>query len=240
MQGPLRVITYNLRKGKGANGRSQIEMAELGAALVDQQADLVLCQEVFHCARKERSQTGHLSEALGLRGFYGPNKHRDVGHHGNSTFSRLSAERFINHDISTNRIERRGALYVRFSLGDQPLHVLNVHLGLSGGQRRAQMAAIEGILEELCGKHEPVLMAGDFNDWRHDLEPFVVSKLGFENALAGKGHVPVPTWHARRPLLSLDRIYVRNLKPKVAGRLDGGRFHELSDHLPLIAELEPA
>jgi endonuclease/exonuclease/phosphatase family metal-dependent hydrolase len=109
----IRVLTYNIRKGKGASGRATIDMGAMGEAMRAHPIDLVLCQEVFHCARTGASQSGHLAEALGFDSYYGANKFREMGHHGNTTLTRLRVQHFENHDISTNRVERRGALYVR-------------------------------------------------------------------------------------------------------------------------------
>lgn len=237
MDSRLRVITYNIRKGKGPDGRSPIEMTDIGRALSEHSADLVLCQEVFHCARTGASQSGRLARAMGLPCYYGANKFRVVGHHGNSTFTHHKVDHFVNHDISTNRIERRGALYVRLTLGGRPLHVLNVHLGLNGWQRQVQVKSIEALLAQVAQPGDPVLLAGDFNDWRLELDRRIVNGLGFVNALGDHDPSVGRTWHARRPVFALDRIYIRNLKVERSGRFDGEPWSGLSDHLPLFAEL---
>jgi endonuclease/exonuclease/phosphatase family metal-dependent hydrolase len=197
----------------------------------------MLCQEVFHCARTGASQSGHLADALGLDSYYGANKFREIGHHGNTTLTRLRVQHFENHDISTNRIERRGALYVRVAFGQTSLHVFNVHLGLNQWQRARQMQNLADLVDQRCGKTDPVLLAGDFNDWHRKLERSIVNDFGFHNAFAGFDEAAIHTWHAKRPVLSLDRIYVRNLQTISAERLSGQPFSELSDHLPLWAEL---
>lgn len=235
----LRVVTYNIRKGKGANGRSAVEMRHLGEALAAQGVDIALCQEVFHCARTGNSQTRHLAEALGFESYYGKNKTRSVGHHGNSTFTRLKVDLYENHDLSVNRIERRGALYARMHIADRMLHVFNVHLGLSGGQRKAQIDRIADLVHQLCRDDEPVLLAGDFNDWGRVLTDAVCREMGFADVFADHAEHEIRTWHARRPVFALDRIYVRNLKPVLAKRLTGEPWSDLSDHLPLVAELVP-
>jgi endonuclease/exonuclease/phosphatase family metal-dependent hydrolase len=236
---PFRVITYNIRKGKGPNGRTAVDMRRIGQALSAFDADLILCQEVFHCARTGASQSGGLAQEMGLSSYYGANKFRAIGHHGNTTFTRLSVQRFDNHDISTNRIERRGALYVRLALDGVPLHVFNVHLGLNRWQRQKQMRQIGELVTEVRERHEPVLLAGDFNDWRGDLEGFIRGELGFDDPFAGQAPAERRTWHARRPVFSLDRIYTMNLETVEASRLAGEPWSELSDHLPLMAQLGP-
>jgi endonuclease/exonuclease/phosphatase family metal-dependent hydrolase len=82
-----------------------------------------------------------------------------------------------------------------------------------------------------------VLLAGDFNDWRRELDHVIVDRLGFRNAFAAHAPEASRTWHARRPLFSLDRIYIRNAEVARAERLEGAPWSELSDHLPLLAEL---
>jgi endonuclease/exonuclease/phosphatase family metal-dependent hydrolase len=231
----LRVATYNIRKGKGHSGRLQVGMDSIGGALAGEDADVVLCQEVFHCARTGASQSERLGDALGLSPYYGANKHRTVGHHGNATFTRLEVEHAQNHDISTNPIERRGVLHTRVAWRGTTLHVFNVHLGLGGRQRFTQLARIAELFERNCAPREPVLFAGDFNDWTGRLHA-AVTELGFESALGDLR--TMPTWHARRPVLSLDRIYTKNLQTVRGRRLEGSPWSELSDHLPLIADLE--
>jgi endonuclease/exonuclease/phosphatase family metal-dependent hydrolase len=233
----LRVLTYNIRKGKGANGRSTIPMSELGRALRGHPIDVLLCQEVFHCARTGHSQSGHLAQELGLESYYGANKFREIGHHGNTTLTRLRVLHFQNHDISTNRIEKRGALYVRVGLSKRTVHVFNVHLGLNQGQRLAQVRKVSELMEEHCAQGDPVLLAGDFNDWNERLDRTIVGDLGFRNAFSDQAPQAKRTWHARRPVFSLDRIYVKNLEPRSVERLSGEPWSELSDHLPLWADL---
>ncbi len=236
----LCVLTYNIRKGKGADGKSKVEMTELGKAMRGHPIDLVLCQEVFHCARTGSSQSSHLATELGFDSYYGGNKFREIGHHGNTTLTRLRVRHFENHDISTNRIEKRGALYVCVSFGRKPLHVFNVHLGLNQWQRASQIAQVGEIMGERCKPGEPVLLAGDFNDWHKKLDRLVTRDLGLQNAFEGHDERTIRTWHAKRPVFNLDRIYTRNLVTKRAERFAGEPWSELSDHLPLWAELTVA
>lgn len=231
----LRLLTYNIRKGKGADGRSEVSMSDLGQALRGHAPDLLLCQEVFHCSRGGASQSGHLAGELAFDSYYGANKFRRVGHHGNSTFTHLQVEHFENHDLSTNPVERRGALYTRLPWRGRRLHVFNVHLGLNSWQRLTQLQQIEEILGRVCQGSDPVVLAGDFNDWRRQLHSVVVNGLGFEDVFDGAELGEIRTWHSRRPVFALDRIYTRNLDVAERGRLHGGAWTELSDHLPLWA-----
>jgi endonuclease/exonuclease/phosphatase family metal-dependent hydrolase len=237
MSHELRLMTYNIRKGKGANGRAKNSMPRLSDALETLKVDLLLCQEVFHGEKERVSQSALLARNLQMNCYYGANKFRQVGHHGNTTFTRLKVERFENHDISTNRLEKRGALYLRLKFNSGSLHVFNVHLGLNKIQRREQLMRIQRMVPERCGDDDPVVLAGDFNDWSRRLDRTVVEQLGFRNAFADLEHKETRTWHARKPLFNLDRIYLKNLTVKKVERLNGEPWSRLSDHLPLLAEV---
>ena len=50
--------------------------------------------------------------------------------------------------------------------------------------------------------------------------------------------IRLPTYPSRLPLLHLDRIFVRGLRPVSAQVPHGRAWARMSDHLPLIAELE--
>ena len=232
-----RLVTYNIRKGKGAAGRER-QITALGRALESHKLDVVLCQEVFHTRTPGASQSALLAQALDMRAYYEPNKQRRIGHHGNATFTRLAVERLKNYDISTNRIERRGALYLKLQLGSRPLHILNVHLGLNERQRITQISRIETIIALSCASDDAVILAGDFNDWTRRLDSLITHGLAFQNAFAHLRRAESSTWHARRPLFNLDRVYVRNVTVRRTRRLNGHPWRDLSDHLPLWVELE--
>jgi endonuclease/exonuclease/phosphatase family metal-dependent hydrolase len=235
MSEKLRLITYNIRKGKGANGREKVILYDISRALSRMSADLLLCQEVFHSEKGDVSQSAFLADALQLDSYYGANKFRTVGHHGNTTFTHLAVHSVENHDISTNWIERRGALYVKARFGRRPLHVFNVHLGLNKRQRITQIGKLAKILPKKCLHNDPVILAGDFNDWNGRLEELIINDLGFNNALKDLEYKA--TWHAQRPVFNLDRIYLKNLVVTNVARLSGNPWTRLSDHLPLMAEV---
>jgi len=238
MSKQLRVVTYNIRKGKGASGRQRSGVTALGRALASHKLDILMCQEVFHSRLSGTSQSALIGQAVDLHPYYEPNKRRRVGHHGNATFTDLPVEYVCNFDISTNRIEHRGALYTYMEVDGRPLHVLNVHLGLNYRQRLKQISRIEKILALHTGAGDSVILAGDFNDWHERLDEPIVRGLGLHNAFRNVRGSKRYTWHARRPIFNLDRIYVRNLSVVKARRLSGKPWQDLSDHLPLWVELK--
>jgi endonuclease/exonuclease/phosphatase family metal-dependent hydrolase len=234
----LRFVTYNIRKGLGASGRSLTAFEELTEALRRREPDVVLVQEVFHPSDDEaRHQSKSLASKLGMTSFYEPNKHRRIGHHGNATVTKHTIVDSQNYDISTNRFERRGALYCHLDVSGKPLHVLNVHLGLNQRQRVAQIGMIREIMDARVPDDAAFVLAGDFNDWNRYLDPIIQRDLRVENSL-GPDAPLARTWPAKRPVFCLDRVYVRNLATHRTTRLTGDPWTVLSDHLPLWAELE--
>jgi endonuclease/exonuclease/phosphatase family metal-dependent hydrolase len=231
----VKVVTYNLHKGLG-RARNSILAAAI-RALADRQPDLVLCQEVFHGAREAIAQCTQISEMLGLAHAFGPNVFRRVGCHGNATFSRLPAARFVNVDITQSMLERRGMLRTWFQGETGPFEALNVHFSLTGRQRRRQW---ERLLEALPEDPDvPMLAAGDFNDWAGTLDRFARRLPGMRNVLWELPARQRRSFPARRPMLSLDRIYVRGFAVREVRVLHGSPWDQLSDHLPVEAVLEP-
>jgi endonuclease/exonuclease/phosphatase family metal-dependent hydrolase len=236
LQSTVRLLTYNIRKGKGASGRDRM-LPSLSAELAGRPMDILMCQEVFHSHCGAETQSAQLASATGLRAYYEPNCHRKVGHHGNATLTSLPVERLENHDVSTYALERRGVLYVRLALGSRPLHVFNTHLSLSQGQRKTQVKRIAALVEERCGPKDPVILAGDFNDWNGAIDRLITGELGFTNAF-GTAELAAPTWHSRVPVFNLDRVYLKNCEPGDAARLAGDPWSTLSDHLPLSVAVD--
>jgi endonuclease/exonuclease/phosphatase family metal-dependent hydrolase len=231
----VKVITYNLHKGVGRARQSILEAAI--AAIAERAPDLVLCQEVFHGAREAVLQCAHISETLGLSHVFGPNVFRPQGCYGNATFSRLQAARFVNVDITQSMIERRGMLRTWFAGEHGPFEVLNVHFSLTGRQRRRQW---ERLLEALPADLDvPVVAGGDFNDWSGALDRRARRIPGLRNVLWELPARARRSFPARRPMLPLDRIYVRGFAVREVRVLHGPPWDQLSDHLPLETILEP-
>ena len=65
----------------------------------------------------------------------------------------------------------------------------------------------------------------------------LASSLGMTEAFKSCHGKLSATFPAKLPVLSLDRIYVRNLSVKDAWVHTGKPWSQLSDHLPISAEL---
>jgi endonuclease/exonuclease/phosphatase family metal-dependent hydrolase len=83
-----------------------------------------------------------------------------------------------------------------------------------------------------------LVVAGDFNDWSERLdEP--MRAIGLTRAHGpGQRAAQRLTFPSRVPLFSLDRIYTRALHCTSIFVPRGPAWARMSDHLPLVAELE--
>ena len=85
---------------------------------------------------------------------------------------------------------------------------------------------------------EPLLIAGDFNDWGEKLdEP--MRDIGLQRGVASDGRSAHRlTFPALVPVFALDRVYLRGLRCRSTIVPRGMAWARMSDHLPLVAELE--
>ena len=120
---------------------------------------------------------------------------------------------------------------------DRPVHCVCVHLGLMAGSRRRQMEALAERMEELAPGNAPLIIAGDFNDWRNEADTLLAERLGLCEVFAGSDGNPGRSFPARLPMLRLDRIYVRGFSVQQAQVHVGGSWSKISDHAALSAQL---
>ena len=243
---PLTVVTYNIHKGFSALGR-RLVVHEIRERLQSLEPDVVFLQEVQgihhrHSTKHETWPAGAQHEFLAHEGAhtaYGMNAVYQDGHHGNAIVSRYPIVRSENLDISHHALESRGLLHCELGVPgwDEPLHCINVHLGLWARSRRFQLGWLRDRIVAAVPPNAPLVVAGDFNDWRGIATALLERELGmaevFHRALGRHAR----SFPARLPLLSLDRIYVRGLEVGGARRLAEASWSRLSDHVALSATL---
>ncbi|QBF29077.1 EEP domain-containing protein [Pseudomonas tructae] len=240
----LRVMTVNAHKGFSPLNRHYV-LPELREAVRSENADLVFLQEVLGShrqhGRRHRNwsdvpQYEFLADSLWPVFAYGRNAVYPEGEHGNALLSKFPILRHDNLDVSVHGTEQRGLLHAVLALpADTQLHTVCVHLGLDERQRQQQLRLLCQLLHSLPGD-APVIVAGDFNDWRLRAD-LVLGECGLHEVFRQAHGRPARSFPARWPLLCLDRIYLRNacaMAPKVMGRRP---WTHLSDHLPLTVQV---
>ena len=238
------VLSMNVHKGLSPLHRHST-IYQLREKMRSQHPDLLFLQELQqeHRGRVRRfSQwplaelTHFLSEDFWHDWHYGKNVEYRDGHHGNAILSKHSQQKGSNYDISAYRFESRGLLHSVTTLDgmDQPIHCFCVHLALFERGRERQLEAIIKHIQDLT-QNGPTIVAGDFNDWRNRVSA-PMKAAGFDEVFELLTGSPAKTFPSVKPLLAMDRIYVRGIKVHSAEILH--EWLNLSDHLGITAELE--
>jgi len=246
----ITLASYNMHKAVGLDGRR--DPHRVLKVLQEIDADVVALQEADKRMGGRGSTVPH--ELIDNHGLYQPvhlgvrhkrrlegmRKHadrllkldtRNIGWHGNAILVKRHVGVLSCAALDLPTLEPRGAVLAELLIGDHPLRVIGMHLDLSGLWRRRQMRAILDAIARRPQKMPTVLM-GDTNEWRtaagclRELEP--------EFQLAQTG----PSFHARHPVASLDRIIVhKDLNVQAAGVHMSETARRASDHLPIWARV---
>jgi endonuclease/exonuclease/phosphatase family metal-dependent hydrolase len=243
----LRVATYNIHKGFSFFSR-RLVIHELRESLRMLGADIVFLQEVHgsherHAVRyvnwPASPQYEFLADAVWGDYAYGKNAVYRGGHHGNAILSRYPILRWDNQDVSTHRFERRGLLHCEITPPGwkEPLHCVCVHLGLLGRGRGRQLELLRQRIERLVPATSPLIVAGDFNDWRFRVAHEFAQPLRLYEAFELVTGMPARSFPAVLPLMSLDRIYVRGFHVRHVRAHHGRAWARISDHAALATTL---
>ena len=249
MTATLRVVTLNIHKGLSQFNRRMV-IHELREGLRALAPDLVFLQEVQglnqrHALRFAAWPGEPQHEFLAgedWKHVYGRNRVHQYGHYGNAILSRYPILSSENEDVSDHRFERRGLLHtvVKVPGWKRNLHCICVHLSLHERGRRRQLDAIGARLEEFADRRLPIIVAGDFNDWRQRASRILEHRLGMTDVSVAAVGRHQRTFPSLLPLLRLDRIYVRGFKVARSQVHRGAPWSLLSDHLALSADLKRA
>ena len=241
----MKVLTVNTHKGFTAFNRRFI-LPELREAVRETKADLVFLQEVLGLHEKHSSRYDHwpqvsqyefLADSMWSDFAYGRNAVYPDGHHGNAVLSKYPIKSYRNLDVSITGPERRGLLHCVLQVpGHDQVHAICVHLSLLESHRQLQIVLLNQLLKSLppC---DPVIIAGDFNDWRMHANAALSQRDDLHEVFERHHGKLAKTYPARWPLARLDRIYFRNASSQNPTILGSKPWTHLSDHLPLAVEV---
>ncbi len=185
-------------------------------------ADVLFLQEVQGVHRRHarryrnwpvKPQHEFIADTVWHEVAYGRNAVYQHGHHGNAVLSRYPIVAQTNQDISAHAFESRGMLHCVLQLkrGLPSLHCINIHLGLFERGRRWQVHALCERIREAVPMNAPLIIAGDFNDWRRKADRTLQEELGVVEVFEEARGRPARTFPAVMPVFRLDRIYSRAL-----------------------------
>ncbi|KZX60337.1 hypothetical protein A3709_12160 [Halioglobus sp. HI00S01] len=241
----IKALTYNIHKGY-TTGNRKFMLESMRDRITETEADIVFLQEIHGTAIQTDAQKRKFSypeqphfEFLADQAWphyaYGRNAIYRKGDHGNAILSRYPFVAWENIDVSKFPRSSRSILHgiIEIPGAAKPLHTLCVHLGLLEQERKEQLQALTARIDQHVPGDEPMIIAGDFNDWRRRAENHLHDDLNLTELFAelqGRHARTFPVW---APLLPVDRIYYRGITPLSCDRLCRGHWRDLSDHAAL-------
>lgn len=238
----VRVITLNIHKGFTVGNRAFI-LDELRTELRASDADIVFLQEVIGEHKRHQSnihdwpakpQFEYLAETIWPHHVYGKNAIYEEGHHGNAILSHHPFKTTRNIDVSVSRASQRGILHGVIAGG---IHLLCIHFGLFHGERRKQVNQLSFYVENKIPPKAPIILAGDFNDWRSRSDRVLTERLGLRDAYKSIHGKRAKTFPVLYPVLPVDRIYVRGCEINHCDILRGQHWSFFSDHCAIYADI---
>ncbi|SEN19036.1 Metal-dependent hydrolase, endonuclease/exonuclease/phosphatase family [Sphingomonas gellani] len=229
----IKVASYNMRKGIGADRRRNPERILDVLAEID--ADIIALQEAD---RRFGARAGVLPlRLLEDHSDWKPVGFRmrpdSMGWHGNAILIRKSASVVDCCPIHLPALEPRGAVMADVDAAGLAMRIVGMHLDLSGLWRRRQAAAVMAHVAARADTR-PTVMMGDLNDWT--AASGCLRDFGRDYRFAETG----PSFHARRPIGRLDRIMVsQDLRIVDCGVHASAAARKASDHLPVWATIAP-
>ena len=227
----VRVMTYNLRFGELAS------LEELAHHIKYFKPDFVALQEVD--SKTDRKRTPHqkgkdfiseLAYHTGMFGLYGKTIDYSTGYYGIGMLSKypyISVQKImLPHPVKEH--ERRAMLEGLFEMGNDTIVFTSTHLDVNSQETRAEQ--IKFITGHFKNYKYPVILGGDFNA-RHYSEAIRGMDSWFA---ASNDDFGMPAW---KPVIKIDYLFVY---PQKGWRVISTQTVQslLSDHLPIITELE--
>lgn len=240
----LKVMTYNIHSCVDMNGMVDIDKIEKVIAHLD--PDVVALQEVD--SNKQRTlymdQAKCLAQGLNMNYQFFSLMNSGSEKYGLAILTKFSLikikfDRFPTVK-SKQKVERRGAMWVRIQTPQGDVNVINTHLGLQMKERLHQIRALLGKdwLSDILGK-QPLIICGDFNAGiRSPVYREISAHLADAQKVENHKDYPKNTFFSRYPIMRLDHIFFSKQFATLRRVIVPGdkATRIASDHLPVFAE----
>lgn len=230
----LRIATYNVHRCRGLDGRTN--PSRIADVIRDIEPDVIALQEVVGAGPASAGHAEELGALLGMGWVMAPTRHLRGHLFGNVVLSRLPIRHHSQYDLSWKTCEPRGCQRVDIAVGNDTLHLYNVHLGTAVLERRHQASRLATILtDRRVGT--PKVVLGDFNEWMRGWATTMLSER--LQSVDLRAHLKRRrTYPGVFPLLHLDHIYYEGNVEVTQVQLPRTRLALIaSDHLPLVADV---
>src|ERR687892_306916 len=169
----LRVATYNIHRSRGLDGRTSPE--RIADVIRSIEPDVVAMQEVVGAGPNSTGHAEQLGALLGMGWVMAPARHLRGCLFGNVVLSRFPILHHSQYDLSWKTCEPRCCQRVDIAIGNDQLHLYNVHLGTAYLERRYQAARLTAFVHDRR-VGQPKVVLGDFNEWMKGLATSVLSE----------------------------------------------------------------
>lgn len=225
------VATYNIHSCLGTDAKWL--PIRINHVITDLGVDIVGLQEVgWHLrGRKFFDQYEYLRRHSGYHVVEGPVKQRVDAHFGNALLTRTEPSSITKLDLTVKGHVPRGAIDADVSINGATVRIINMHLGLTPWERRAQLQTVMDALDRRPDM--PTIMMGDLNHWRPGSASTDRLARRLPHMLKGA------TWHTRMAVVPFDRILVSRHFDVLDCRVVRSDLSRVaSDHFPLAARLK--
>lgn len=221
----VRVMTYNVRNGRGVDDVKSIERCT--DVIRSAGPDVVAIQEVDSMtSRNNYYVLGRMAELTGYHAYFGPTIPYKGGKYGIGILSKRKALSVAFYPLP-NSVEARGLLVVEYD----KYYMLCTHLSgvASTKQRDVQVAIIREVVSRL---NKPTFIAGDMN-----ARPTWATMVAFKEFATVLSDENIYTAPSQSPSKCIDYVLGANGSFEVLNRYI---YHEClaSDHLPLYVDVK--
>lgn len=231
----LRVMTYNIQHGAGADNK--IDLVRTVEAIRREKPDIVALQEVDRGVARtnRRNLPMELQVMTGMTVFFTNNFHFQGGEYGNAVLSRLPVLMQTNtyyQMIRTN--EQRGIIQMILDVHGRKVLFMTTHIDYrpDNKERLMNVAQIKEIIKQYPGM--PIILCGDFNDVPGSAV-YSEMKKSFADTWQLAGDGKGLTYPSPEPKKRIDYIWIspdKTIQPVIAWVPDT----KASDHRPFVAE----
>lgn len=223
----LKIMTYNMHRGIGKNGR--LDLTATAEVIKKSDAAIIALQEVErHSIRTVfQDQIKQLSVNTNMNYAYGKSINVLNGQYGNGLLSKYPIEEYKVYDMPSDR-EQRTVLRAVINIGGYRLAVYNVHLGLKEVERIEQVDFIMKMLETETIDH---ILMGDMNT-KSDKLTLITDSM--KDSAKGSKKLQQSTFDEKGVSERIDFIFV---SPSIEVTNYDVLISDASDHYPVTSEV---
>lgn len=231
----LRVMTYNIQHGAGADNK--IDLQRTAEAIKREKPDIVALEEVDRgVARTSRRNLPlELQFMTGMNVYFTNNFHFQGGEYGNAVLTRFPVLMQTNTYYKMIRPnEQRGIIQMILDVHGRKVLFMATHIDYrqDNTERLLNVAQIKEIIKQYPGL--PIILCGDFNDFPGSTV-YSEMRKSFSDTWHLVGNGKGLTYPSPEPKQRIDYIWIspdKTIQPLIAWVPDT----KASDHRPFVAE----